>query len=948
MYIGECEEDVRLDVVKSLKSFGLKYRLKNLDKSSSMDDCTSDNRLFGVPLTYLRKDFVHLPQVKDTICIPEFIVEICNYIEEKITVEGLFRKAGSTARQKEIRALLDSGEGIDLTAHHVIDIANILKVFLRELPEPLIPYKYHDTFLRCLGLQDRKEEAVILSCLLLPQEHLNTLAFLMMFLNKVSAHSELNKMGVSNLAIILAPSVMPVLTPKLTPEGSQIINQHVQIVQILIRNSGLIGVVPEHILSGELSFSSASFQESFSNKNTAKKKKRLFQLLRLVYTSPIGETVFFGQLLYVDNYCPKTKMSRQLAMCKPILKLRMFIGLRKIVSRGSPGAEEARTPDFDKHTPCIMSGKKRKVNEPIIAPMSAKKKKEVLMNLPQGSLLPETPFKSSRNHKNENLSPRILVAGQKPGKSKSPTFKTKRRFFFRRNSEGEIRDKQSKSLSSSALKISRLSLLGKSGRKKKAKEETAESCNNSSLMATLDSHESASSLAHDLSLQDAVSPDYVRVPKSEYEAIKERVSKIENRLSHEFENIIGVNISDYEMSPEKQIQEQKRLSSAHGVQNIYNKTLKESEKLNSVSTEELANLLSQELKIRRSSSNKIMRSPSARKIGSIRRRSRDSASLNNVNSSDKMGVQPFYAGRSLRRGKPNTVLSGLPHPSSLVPSTHCTSFESKPGDHFGVMTRSQARRASSFHGHSINMPPANNVNVVANMPNNNSAWRCATGYFNNNEEQVESEGIHEDEANDNRRASIAKLRYQNAGMVLAKAKLFNNMNTVGDPHFTDPTQHKTTRPLSKSFRHNDLKSSRSIRRKRSDRRVYGNEMRPIDCRNNLKEDESNRLFSSEKLNCDAGLGKRGSLQEKENMKMQLPLQVQRLRGSVVSPLKDCNRTPTIKRALTIGASPHRVRQAASDYKMHSRSTPVKALTMGAMPRRSPRLIQKSKTTNLNK
>ncbi|XP_039281640.1 rho GTPase-activating protein 24-like [Nilaparvata lugens] len=837
MYIGECEEDVRLDVVKSLKSFGLKYRLKNLDKSSSMDDCTSDNRLFGVPLTYLRKDFVHLPQVKDTICIPEFIVEICNYIEEKITVEGLFRKAGSTARQKEIRALLDSGEGIDLTAHHVIDIANILKVFLRELPEPLIPYKYHDTFLRCLGLQDRKEEAVILSCLLLPQEHLNTLAFLMMFLNKVSAHSELNKMGVSNLAIILAPSVMPVLTPKLTPEGSQIINQHVQIVQILIRNSGLIGVVPEHILSGELSFSSASFQESFSNKNTAKKKKRSGSLTR------------------------------------------MFIGLRKIVSRGSPGAEEARTPDFDKHTPCIMSGKKRKVNEPIIAPMSAKKKKEVLMNLPQGSLLPETPFKSSRNHKNENLSPRILVAGQKPGKSKSPTFKTKRRFFFRRNSEGEIRDKQSKSLSSSALKISRLSLLGKSGRKKKVTQ---------SFQINFHVHNLFSN------------------PRTETLIVRPWCTK------------------------------------------YYNKTLKESEKLNSVSTEELANLLSQELKIRRSSSNKIMRSPSARKIGSIRRRSRDSASLNNVNSSDKMGVQPFYAGRSLRRGKPNTVLSGLPHPSSLVPSTHCTSFESKPGDHFGVMTRSQARRASSFHGHSINMPPANNVNVVANMPNNNSAWRCATGYFNNNEEQVESEGMHEDEANDNRRASIAKLRYQNAGMVLAKAKLFNNMNTVGDPHFTDPTQHKTTRPLSKSFRHNDLKSSRSIRRKRSDRRVYGNEMRPIDCRNNLKEDESNRLFSSEKLNCDAALGKRGSLQEKENMKMQLPLQVQRLRGSVVSPLKDCNRTPTIKRALTIGASPHRVRQAASDYKMHSRSTPVKALTMGAMPRRSPRLIQKSKTTNLNK
>jgi hypothetical protein len=32
--------------------------------------------------------------------------------------------------------------------HHVIDVANILKMFFRELPEPLIPHTYHDVLLR--------------------------------------------------------------------------------------------------------------------------------------------------------------------------------------------------------------------------------------------------------------------------------------------------------------------------------------------------------------------------------------------------------------------------------------------------------------------------------------------------------------------------------------------------------------------------------------------------------------------------------------------------------------------------------------------------------------------------------------------------------------------------------------------------------------------------------
>jgi hypothetical protein len=32
--------------------------------------------------------------------------------------------------------------------HHVIDVANILKMFFRELPEPLIPHAYHEVLLR--------------------------------------------------------------------------------------------------------------------------------------------------------------------------------------------------------------------------------------------------------------------------------------------------------------------------------------------------------------------------------------------------------------------------------------------------------------------------------------------------------------------------------------------------------------------------------------------------------------------------------------------------------------------------------------------------------------------------------------------------------------------------------------------------------------------------------
>ena len=61
--------------------------------------------------------------------------------------EGLFRKAGSAARQRDIRRQLERGEGVK-ASHDVIDLANILKQFLRDLPEPLIPYQLHHVLVK--------------------------------------------------------------------------------------------------------------------------------------------------------------------------------------------------------------------------------------------------------------------------------------------------------------------------------------------------------------------------------------------------------------------------------------------------------------------------------------------------------------------------------------------------------------------------------------------------------------------------------------------------------------------------------------------------------------------------------------------------------------------------------------------------------------------------------
>lgn len=109
---------------------------------------------------------------------------------------------------------------------------------------------------------------------------------------------------------------------------------------------------------------------------------------------------------------------------------------------------------------------------------------------------------------------------------------------------------------------------------------------------------------------DNCEEDYVKISKKEYEEIKNRVSAIESRISQEFGCIYN---EENNMTAH----------SVNKVQTAYEKTLEEASIENTLTSDYLAKKLSKELKIRRSREHKIIRSPSARKIGSLRRRSQE-------------------------------------------------------------------------------------------------------------------------------------------------------------------------------------------------------------------------------------------------------------------------------------------------------------------------------------
>lgn len=65
-----------------------------------------------------------------------------------MSVEGIFRKNGNIRRLKELTDAIDRDpSSVDLTQDNPVQLAALLKKFLRELPDPLLTFKLHKLFI---------------------------------------------------------------------------------------------------------------------------------------------------------------------------------------------------------------------------------------------------------------------------------------------------------------------------------------------------------------------------------------------------------------------------------------------------------------------------------------------------------------------------------------------------------------------------------------------------------------------------------------------------------------------------------------------------------------------------------------------------------------------------------------------------------------------------------
>ncbi|CAH1794835.1 unnamed protein product [Owenia fusiformis] len=182
-------------------------KMKKILSSPMAKKKSNGNKIFGVPLEELVR------RAPEDCRVPVIVKTIVDFISQHgIGHEGIFRINGNARMVEKLKSSYDKVGSANLEdANDVMSVAGLLKLFLRELPDSVIPESETLKFIQVQEdfQQDFEQFIDQLKQLLedLPQENYDLLKFLCRFLVTVSLLEESNKMSSMALAIIFGPNL---------------------------------------------------------------------------------------------------------------------------------------------------------------------------------------------------------------------------------------------------------------------------------------------------------------------------------------------------------------------------------------------------------------------------------------------------------------------------------------------------------------------------------------------------------------------------------------------------------------------------------------------------------------------------------------------------------------------------------------------------------------------
>ncbi|XP_017296370.1 rho GTPase-activating protein 15 isoform X1 [Kryptolebias marmoratus] len=190
---------------------GVKNRLKKfITRRPSMKTLQEKglikDRVFGCHLLTLCE--------REGTTVPKFVKTCLDTVEKRgLEADGIYRVSGNLATIQKLRFIVDQEEDLDLDDSQWEDIHVItgaLKMFFRELPEPLFPFRFFQQFVEVVQLKESKQKIQEVKKLIqqLPKPNHDTMKMLFSHLQRVLAFSQKNLMSTQGISIVFGPTLM--------------------------------------------------------------------------------------------------------------------------------------------------------------------------------------------------------------------------------------------------------------------------------------------------------------------------------------------------------------------------------------------------------------------------------------------------------------------------------------------------------------------------------------------------------------------------------------------------------------------------------------------------------------------------------------------------------------------------------------------------------------------
>ncbi|XP_053265589.1 rho GTPase-activating protein 12 isoform X6 [Podarcis raffonei] len=150
---------------------------------------------------------------RENSTVPKFVKLCIEYVEEHgLDVDGLYRVSGNLAVIQKLRFAVNHDEKLDLNDSKWEDIHVItgaLKMFFRELPEPLFTYTHFNDFVNAIKQEPRHRVHAVKELIKqLPKPNQDTMQVLFKHLKRIVENGEKNRMTYQSIAIVFGPTLL--------------------------------------------------------------------------------------------------------------------------------------------------------------------------------------------------------------------------------------------------------------------------------------------------------------------------------------------------------------------------------------------------------------------------------------------------------------------------------------------------------------------------------------------------------------------------------------------------------------------------------------------------------------------------------------------------------------------------------------------------------------------